>query len=97
MDLVTACHVCIDCRYSIPVAIPGVCILFFLNYTKRGYSDGHAWIQIWQGMGTETARRGYSDVLFLCLHLKKKTYTKRGYSNGQAWIQRRPGVDIAMA
>ena len=54
-------------------------------------------------MDTETARRGYSDVLFLGLHLKKNLIqsvdiatARRGYRDGQAWIQRRPGMDIEM-
>ena len=69
-------------RYIIPVAIPGVCILFFFKLIqsvdtatpRRGYRDGQAWIQRWPGVDTKTAKRGYSD--------------------GQEWIQRRPGVDI---
>ena len=48
-------------------------------------------------MDTETERRGYSDVLFLGLHLKKKPYTGRGYSDGQVWIQRWPGMDTDTA
>ena len=53
-------------------------------------------------MDTETARRGYSDVLFLGLHLKKNLIesmdtatARRGYRDGKVWIQRRQGVAIA--
>ena len=35
-------------------------------------------------------RHGYSDVLFLGLHLKKKTLYR-------AWMQQRPGVDTETA
>ena len=80
-------------RYSLPVTgisspslFLGFAFFIFLNLYK-------AWIQRRPGMDTEMARRGYSDVLFLGLHLKKKPYTERGYSDGQAWIQRQPGVD----
>ena len=55
-------------------------------------------------MDTAMARRGYSDVLFLGLHLKKNLIqsmdtatARRGYRDNQAWIQRRPGVDTKTA
>ena len=57
-----------------------------------------AWIQRRPGVDTETARRGYRDVLFLGLHFflnliqSVDTATaRRGYIDGQAWIQRRLG------
>ena len=54
-------------------------------------------------MDTETARCGYSDVLFLGLHFffikliqSVDTATaRRGYRDGKAWIQRRQGMAIA--
>ena len=49
---------------------------------RRGYIDGKAWIQRWQGVAIATS---YSWV---CI-LKKNLY--------RAWIHRRPGVDIATA
>ena len=68
----------------------GLHFILFLTYTKRGYSDGQAWIQRRQGVAIATS---YSWV---CIFFKKP-YTEPGYSDIQAWIQRRPGVDTEMA
>ena len=80
---------------------------FFLKktYTKRGYSDGQAWIQRRPGMDTVMARRGYNEYQVwiqrwqgvaiatsysrVCIFFLKTLY--------RAWIQRRPGMDTETA